>query len=807
MSLAELTSQPKRDFEGSQSDPDRAHAPVEGFTKADSGLLLPVDHSGDARPTKSVERDALRVGMAEGRGSYRYSDKLSEREQEEKRQDYFSDIRKMSPGSLVTDEEAQTMHVAKTHSELEREAAVLPKIINEARARHEPTSEAELYYEDVQRRLAEAKTAGGSEVPKPHFYPGVGLSGKLEAAAQATAGATPLPEDKPGGETPQENPETKPENETVWKPTVRITSDLGMNSKDESAAGEPAKPQQAIRPEHPGVWKPTVRPTLAVGFDTKPDSPDVSKDKPKAERPSEADHSAEATKDRLLPSKAWDDVVARGKESARKLGLTSSPTTTGQGSAVERPTESANDAVPPAEDTPQADKVSDAQHRPGRAYHEPMDIRTRPAFVYDSDPEVLRSSTVTISSVEERFLHDADGMRREFFSPNSWHGPDFSPITSHVERVHEACLAFTREIINNPNQPDLTRELLRDQDYAPVSSVLVGDREFYLSKVFVAGSRSMALGYTLLDSGQVAPRIFYKSMSSGGWRAPEYVAPNGHLGKGGDPRVYTNGTQVRGELATMLDGLEDQGFVVASSRLDEDSSKWYTPYSPGQSFEYRGPVLGRELLTWAKEVQVLAPDQKFEDQTSAFLPGYGFRTEAGARARDYFAALSTELDDAVESAFARPPRRIDYDGHTLLGPIFRETYQVPLPTAWLENLRTATGSGDIGSLDIEMCFDNEGRTWVGNIRYSGAPVTSYGTDAFVIPGGMLLNKPLEYSSQVMGLEPGVDYEPFEGSQYVDISPLIEKLKIIRLFKRLRVIPATRRDTREEDTQYFPVEST
>lgn len=767
-----------------------------GFERVDSGLLLPVDHSTDARPVKSVERDALAAGMAEGRGSYRYSDKLTPEQEEERRQDYFSDLRKKPHGSLVSNEEAATMHVAGTRDELRREAEVLPAIIRDAKERHAASSEAELYYEDVQRRLSDTGGEADAVGSKPHYYPGDELSAKIRQAVESLE--KPDGAGIPPADTATERPSGRTENPDVWRPTVRVTSNIdgfGSPVKD--------KPEQQPQPtardqENPTIWRPTARPTLAIGFEfedgtKEPDSSTAIENVAKSSKETAKNPTPGDNPRRLLDSDDWAAVVERGKKQARDLGLVR--------------TEKVSEVTQLAEEASGSTREVDTGQRPGGAYHEP-DIRTRPAFVYDSDPEVLSSSTITVSTIEERFLHDADGMRREFFSPAAWHGPDFSPIANHVERVREACRAFAEEIIHNPHQPDLTRELLRDRDYAPVSSIVVGDREFYLSKVFVAGSRSMALGYTLLNSGQVAPRVFYKSMSSGGWRAPEGIAPNGHLGKGGDPRVYTNGTQVRGELATMLDGLEDQGFVVASSKLDIDSRKWYTPRAPGPGSEYRGPVLGRELLTWAKEVQVLAPDQRFEEQTSVFLPGYGFRTEAGAKARDYFSALSTELDGAIESVFARPPRRIDYDGHTLLGPIFRETYQAPLPPAWAENLQATTGSGDLGSLDIEICFDNEGRTWIGNIRYSGAPVTSYGTDAYVIPGGMLLNKPLEYSQQVPGLEPGVDYEPFEGSrQYVDISPLIEKLKIIRLFKRLRVIPATRRDTREEETQYFPIEST
>lgn len=73
---------------------------------------------------------------------------------------------------------------------------------------------------------------------------------------------------------------------------------------------------------------------------------------------------------------------------------------------------------------------------------------------------------------------------------------------------------------------------------------------------------------------------------------------------------------------------------------------------------------------------------------------------------------------------------------------------------------------------------------------------SYGIDSKVVVMGLLDNKPLEYLSQIDGLEYSNehhDYRPISDPQfnpYADITPLLDNLEVIQSYRHARNIQRT-----------------
>ncbi len=231
----------------------------------------------------------------------------------------------------------------------------------------------------------------------------------------------------------------------------------------------------------------------------------------------------------------------------------------------------------------------------------------------------------------------------------------------------------------------------------------------------------------------------------------------------------------------------DTGHITEDAVLYRKSQEWFRP----ERLKKEG------LDTYSREVQILSPNRRLKQQLFAFVPGYRFLSNGGIPAAQYFEGLNTELDQPILEAFEGGPRRIDYEYHTLLGDTLRESYRITMPENWVDNegRRKATRRQQqqdylaLRELDVEYNYSRNGDIWIGNVRFARSPVSSYGNDAMVFEGGLLLNKPIEYKKQVDGLVEGVDYKPMPAMSeaYVSITPLLDRLPLIRRFRALRNI--------------------
>jgi hypothetical protein len=167
---------------------------------------------------------------------------------------------------------------------------------------------------------------------------------------------------------------------------------------------------------------------------------------------------------------------------------------------------------------------------------------------------------------------------------------------------------------------------------------------------------------------------------------------------------------------------------------------------------------------------------------------------------EYYSQLYTPFDDLLQEAFSLGPATESVvKRHSMLGDYVREEYDIDMPEGWVDDAARAKLSpkdnmarndfAALRKLRFSFCYDRAGRVWISNIILRDAPVTSYGTSAWHLEVAALLNKPLEYARRVDELSEGDGYVSFgSSSQYVDITPLIDRLPMVRAFRSARNLP-------------------
>lgn len=107
---------------------------------------------------------------------------------------------------------------------------------------------------------------------------------------------------------------------------------------------------------------------------------------------------------------------------------------------------------------------------------------------------------------------------------------------------------------------------------------------------------------------------------------------------------------------------------------------------------------------------------------------------------------------------------------------------------YLGNVRTMIGETRWNGKRVEVIFahtaDKPDLVWVENIIFKDTPLNSHGIPSEQIDAGLLVAKPLEYTSQVPD---SVAYaaEKYNGRQYSDIRPYLQSNPLIVRFKQLQ----------------------
>lgn len=325
-------------------------------------------------------------------------------------------------------------------------------------------------------------------------------------------------------------------------------------------------------------------------------------------------------------------------------------------------------------------------------------------------------------------------------------------------RYHEATKEFIHSL-EEEGTPESANILDLIQHIPPHSLLETGSQSFLLSTPLDIAGRMYALAYVVDENNNVAARLFYKSKSEGEWRvSPEVIDEDGdmYLSKGEKfDAGYVRETRLSDDIREHLTQQE-----AGAEVLPEQNAAWLYSH-----FDAKAQGNRDIYLDVADQTRLRAlPDAVFR-----FAPGAGFDTEPNEPpAHELLKTI--HLDESITPVFDTPIRIIETN-HPMLGTVTTEVYK---------NI--------FDNLEWHMSHDASGRVWISGITGSNEDVNSYGASQEVLIAGLLDNKPLEYATQVNGLQPGRDFAELNNSKrYVDITPLLDNLPIIQMYRRARSI--------------------
>lgn len=298
----------------------------------------------------------------------------------------------------------------------------------------------------------------------------------------------------------------------------------------------------------------------------------------------------------------------------------------------------------------------------------------------------------------------------------------------------------------------------------PTSGLSIDGQKFYLSSAVSEGPRAICVGYVELKTGQVAPRLFYKSSSQGEWR----VSPRTETrvdDEGKTKRYYSKGETMEFGYARETQLHDD--LSAALEKVGENATAWNT-----ESIHWLMDHFNKKKLGSGFTYEDEAFEVKIWPATSevyGLKPGHGFETPDGRPAREIFANATFPASRTPD--FERPIKTTTSE-HPVLGTVTTEKY-VSQDEALVWNIS----------------HDAKGRVWISGVVGMGETKPStYGTSDEVVSVGLLDNKPLEYRSQIEGLVADKDYVDVPGAPgYVDITPLLDNLPLIRHYRMARNI--------------------
>jgi hypothetical protein len=320
----------------------------------------------------------------------------------------------------------------------------------------------------------------------------------------------------------------------------------------------------------------------------------------------------------------------------------------------------------------------------------------------------------------------------------------------------------------DPKQIELTRQLLQKPEFAPTGVLHIDDKDFYVGKVIRANGRDQAIMFVKdAASGKLLPRVFYKSVSDGGWRATPGATKDPEDGKirfrKGEGLHYTQETKPHADITRYLDEANAVGHAVD---YPGDPIKEY--------FLIDSDLPKPEWDTFSRELRMynsggaLRQFQKYQpgDLDSEYIPSSTDFAEKFRAINCHTQALEGFVPD-----FTAEPTATKRVGHTLLGYVNMDSFAASLngrPIEWT------------------MAYDKHGRVWVDRITFTDVLVNSYGVSSELINSGALTNKPIEYKQLITKLKPERDYVDFDAT-YADITPLLDNLVPIQEFRQAKGI--------------------
>lgn len=325
-----------------------------------------------------------------------------------------------------------------------------------------------------------------------------------------------------------------------------------------------------------------------------------------------------------------------------------------------------------------------------------------------------------------------------------------------------------RQTLANEELP-ITKEVMIIPEMFPRQEIRIGSKTMYLSGV-LKGSRPHAVLYSTIekDGKQVTvPRMLYKSNSDGGWRVGYGISHGRYVKEAHAGQAhYTQETKLHPDILDALElaePIDDTNLEITGKLLDI-----FTTDNPGaieantaesEISYYKDPSTDAKFAP-ARRISAGYLETEIADE----LKVAGFDS-IGA----YFESLDGMFDamPGFVPDFTKLPTQTHAREHTMLGEILVDDY---------------TGVYGNQAVVWSMARDKDGAVWIENIRLANNEVSSYGNFTEIFDAGLLTNKPLEYPDQADGLKEMTEKVPHK-SGYVDITPVLARLKPIRQYKQ------------------------
>jgi hypothetical protein len=325
---------------------------------------------------------------------------------------------------------------------------------------------------------------------------------------------------------------------------------------------------------------------------------------------------------------------------------------------------------------------------------------------------------------------------------------------------------------DSPNQPELTKTLLTIPELRPTEMLEIDERKFFAGNILKPKYRNQAIMFVETDFGQLVPRAFYKSISSGCWRSCPKMEYDGKYSKGLGYH-YTQETKPHDRIVDYLEIASNEKRVIDD--YPTDIIKKY--------FNYHQSRAAAECYTYHKEI-TLYDDKGVLEEFKQYRPSAYW-----GGSMKYRRNPNTKIDLSADF------QKLDFS-HPKLKDFLPDFNQDPIKTNKLEHpllgsINTQTYEARLNSRPIEwiMTYDKDGRIWIDRITFLDLKVNSYGVSPEVIDSGCLTNKPLEYFSQINVLKFGKEYAILDSNpeNYADITPLLDNLLPIQLFRKAKGI--------------------
>jgi hypothetical protein len=345
------------------------------------------------------------------------------------------------------------------------------------------------------------------------------------------------------------------------------------------------------------------------------------------------------------------------------------------------------------------------------------------------------------------------------------------PPHSQPPEVNQGELML-REYLQNPNQPQLTREIVSSGLFQIEKTIDVAGYKFHMGPIFENNGQLFSFMMVDKGSGILMPRLVYKSSSGGGWKSTPGESPGGNISKGDFLKAYTTEGDLVGPIAKYL-GQKDKD----KGRILRYGSQPYTEF-----FGY-GSELRAQVDTYSEEVGRDPHPLSYD---------FGVFHKENLAPGKYRSLSATKDIGLMNDNFAGMPGLMPSFGsvistrkaeHTLFGECTYESFR--------SNYKGY-------QLEWEFGQDHLGRVWIQSIDVLPRRVTSYGNHADVLITGILTSKPIEYTEQATGLNLSGRHNnystrgPEEGviledaiHPYVDITPLLDNMLPIQEYRRAR----------------------